>query len=392
MNLMNESDDIFFNNTDLNLNNTKKIISDALNGSDDGELFLELRKSEGLVWDDGRLKSASYDTTQGFGLRGISGEVRAYAHSGSLDTKSLKKAAETIKAISSKHNSNFSISLDNSFTSLYSKKDPVETTSFQDKVNLLGKIDKYLRSKDNRIRQVSCSISGSWQAVRIIRPDGYEKADFRPMVRLNISVVVEQDGRRESGSSGCGGRVMFESWLNEKNWQPKANEALRLALLGLESIPAPAGEMEVVLGPGWPGVMLHEAVGHGLEADFNRKGTSVFSGKIGENVAAKGVTVVDDGTIPNKRGSISIDDEGMPSKRNILIEDGKLVGYMQDRQNARLMGVQPTGNGRRESYACHVMPRMTNTFMTNGNFESEEIIKSVKRVSMLSILVEGKLI
>jgi len=199
------------------------------------------------------------------------------------------------------------------------------------------------------------------------------------MVRLNISVVVEQDGRRESGASGSGGRVMFDSWLNEEKWQSQADEALRLAVLGLETIPAPAGEMEVVLGPGWPGVMLHEAVGHGLEGDFNRKETSVFSGKIGEKVASKGVTVIDDGTIPNKRGSITIDDEGMQSRKNILIEDGVLCGYMQDRQNARLMGVEATGNGRRENYASHVMPRMTNTFMANGEYGPEEIISSVNK-------------
>ena len=379
MTFIDDTNNLFFTNSSLDLNKTKTIVKDALHGTDDGELFLEVRKSESLVWDDGRLKSASYDTTQGFGLRAIIGEARAYAHSGVLSMDSLKKAAQTMKSISISKNINFSTSPPKNSQLLYSKKDPVESTSFHSKVDLLGKIEKHLRSRDNRTKQVSCSIAGSWQAIRIIRPDGYEAEDFRPMVRLNISVVVEQDGRRESGSAGSGGRVMFDSWLKIENWQPQADEALRLAVLGLDSISAPAGEMPIVLGPGWPGVMLHEAVGHGLEGDFNRKGTSIFSGKIGEQVASKGVTVIDDGTIPDRRGSISIDDEGMPSKRNVLIEDGILRGYMQDRQNARLMGVEPTGNGRRENYACHVMPRMTNTFMSNGKYKPEEILKSVKR-------------
>ena len=374
-----ETNDLFFNMTELDLQNTQKIVKEALYGADDGELFLELSKSEGIAWDDGKLKLASYDTTQGFGLRAIMGETRGYAHSGSLNNSSLKKAAETVKAITTGGNVNFSVHPSKTSLPLYSKLNPVEETSFQEKVDLLGKIDRYLRTKDNRIKQVSCSVSGSWQAIRIIRPDGFQAEDFRPMVRLNISVVVEQDGRRESGASGSGGRVMFDSWLNEEKWQSQADEALRLAVLGLETIPAPAGEMEVVLGPGWPGVMLHEAVGHGLEGDFNRKGTSVFSGKIGEKVASKGVTVIDDGTIPDKRGSITIDDEGMQSRKNILIEDGVLCGYMQDRQNSRLMGVEATGNGRRENYASHVMPRMTNTFMANGEYEPEEIISSVKK-------------
>ena len=379
MKYIDQTNELFFNNSELDLEKTKNIVTEALGKSDDGELFIELRKSEGLIWDDGRLKSASYDTTQGFGLRAIVGESRGYAHSGSLDIQSLKKAGETVKAVSNGYSGKYNVLKSNSTNSLYSSNDPVEGTSFEKKVKLLGEIDDFLRSKDNRVRQVSCSVSGSWQAIRIIRPDGYEGSDFRPMVRLNISVVVEEDGRRETGSAGSGGRVMFDSWLKSENWQKQANEALRLAVLGLESVPTPAGEMEVVLGPGWPGVMLHEAVGHGLEGDFNRKGTSVFSGKIGEKVASKGVNVVDDGTIPDRRGSITIDDEGIPSKKNILIEDGILRSYMQDRQNARLMGVNPTGNGRRESYACHVMPRMTNTFMTNGNYEPEEILKSVKK-------------
>ena len=220
--------------------------------------------------------------------------------------------------------------------------------------------------------------SATWRAVRIIRPDGFQTADIRPLVRLNVSVVLEKDGRMESGGSGAGGRVMLDQWLDPSSWQSQVDEAIRISRVNLTSVAAPAGELEVVLGPGWPGVMLHEAVGHGLEGDFNRKGTSLFSGRMGEQVAAKGVTVIDDGTMMDRRGSITIDDEGTASRRNTLIEDGILVGYMQDRQNARLMGVEPTGNGRRQSFAHSPMPRMTNTFMTNGDYSNAEILASVK--------------
>ena len=262
---------------------------------------------------------------------------------------------------------------------LYSDLNPLAQTPFADKVALLQKIDAYARAADPRVRQVSASIAGSWQAVQILRPDHSCFADIRPLVRMNVAIVVEQNGRMETGSSGTGGRFMFARYLDESIWQAEVNEALRIALLNLDSVPAPAGEMEIVLGAGWPGVMLHEAVGHGLEGDFNRKGTSVFSGRIGEQVAAKGVTVVDDGTMTDRRGSITIDDEGTTSARNVLIEDGILKGYMQDRQNARLMGVDATGNGRRESYAHLPMPRMTNTFMENGSHDPQEIVASMKK-------------
>jgi TldD protein len=262
---------------------------------------------------------------------------------------------------------------------LYSDLNPLAQTPFADKVALLQKIDAYARAADPRVRQVSASIAGSWQAVQILRPDHSRFADIRPLVRMNVAIVVEQNGRMETGSSGTGGRFMFARYLDDSLWQAEVNEALRIALLNLDSVPAPAGEMEIVLGAGWPGVMLHEAVGHGLEGDFNRKGTSVFSGRIGEQVAAKGVTVVDDGTMTDRRGSITIDDEGTTSARNVLIEDGILKGYMQDRQNARLMGVDATGNGRRESYAHLPMPRMTNTFMENGSHDPQEIVASIKK-------------
>ena len=261
---------------------------------------------------------------------------------------------------------------------LYSDENPILNMEFSDKVKLLQDIDSYARSKDPKIQQVSASLSASWQAVQILRANGHRAADIRPLVRLNISVVVADGDKMEAGGTGVGGRMDYASYIETENWQAQVDEAFRLAMVNLEAVPAPAGEMDVVLGPGWPGVMLHEAVGHGLEGDFNRKETSTFTNMIGKRVASPGVTVIDDGTIPDRRGSITIDDEGTPSQRNVLIEDGILVGYMQDRQNARLMGVSETGNGRRESYAHHPMPRMTNTYMLGGKEEPEEIIKSVK--------------
>jgi TldD protein len=262
---------------------------------------------------------------------------------------------------------------------LYTSINPLEETSFQIKTNLLEEIDSYARSIDPRVVQVSASLSASYQAIQILRANGERSADIRPLVRLNVAIVVEQNGRRETGSSGCGGRGKYEEWINKEKWQSQVKEALRIGSINLESVPTPAGEMPVILGPGWPGVMLHEAVGHGLEGDFNRKGTSIFSGKIGEKVTAEGVTVIDDGTIENKRGSITIDDEGTKSSKNVLIENGILKNYMQDRQNARLMNMEPTGNGRRQSYSHYPMPRMTNTYMDNGTVDPQEIMSSLKK-------------
>ena len=250
---------------------------------------------------------------------------------------------------------------------------------FADKVKLLGEIDAYARAKDSRVRQVMCSIAGEWQAVQILRADGERLADVRPLVRVNVSVVVGDGDKQETGSYGWGGRFAFGRVVDPENWQNAVNEAVRQALVNLDAVPAPAGEMPVVLGPGWPGILLHEAIGHGLEGDFNRKKTSAFAGLMGQRVAAPGVTVVDDGTIGDRRGSLTIDDEGTPTQRTVLIEDGILRGYMQDRQNARLMGMKPTGNGRRESFAHHPMPRMTNTVMMGGNHAPAEILKSVKK-------------
>lgn len=379
MDAISKTNELFFNKTELDEAQIMPIISDALSASDDGELFLEESHSESLVFDDGRMKASNYDRSIGFGLRGISGEAHGYAHSDEMTLDALKRAAGTVRTVSDGYDGHFAIPPEGGHnTPLYTDENPLEATDFNTKVRLLQDIDTYARAKDPLVKQVSVSVSTTWRAVRIIRPDGFQAADIRPLVRLNVSVVLEKNGRMESGSSGAGGRVMLDQWLDPAAWQDQVNEAIRIAHVNLESIAAPAGELEVVLGPGWPGVMLHEAVGHGLEGDFNRKGTSLFSGQIGQQVAAKGVTVIDDGTMMDRRGSITIDDEGTASRRNTLIEDGILVGYMQDRQNARLMGVEPTGNGRRQSFAHSPMPRMTNTFMTNGAYSNAEILSTVK--------------
>jgi TldD protein len=372
------TDDIFFNQSDLNPKKIQGIVDDTIGRCDDGELFIEYRQSEAFGFDDGRLKTASFDTTQGFGLRGIVGETRGYAHASELSESAIRRAAETVKTLKSGHNGAPTRNPVKTNAKLYTNENPILGLEFSDKVKLLQDIDSYARSKDPKIKQVSASLSASWQAVQIMRASGHRVADIRPLVRLNVSVVVADGEKMESGGTGIGGRMGYNGYIGIENWQAQVDEAFRLAMVNLEAIPAPAGEMDVVLGPGWPGVMLHEAVGHGLEGDFNRKKTSTFTDMIGKRVASPGVTVIDDGTIPDRRGSITIDDEGTPSRKNILIEDGILVGYMQDRQNARLMGVPETGNGRRESYAHHPMPRMTNTYMLGGDKEPEEILKSVK--------------
>ena len=380
MDLLQQTDAIFFDKTGLDLARTQKIVSDALASGDDGELFLEMRHSEMLMFDDGRLKTASYDQSSGFGLRAVAGDAHGYAHAGELSESALKRAVDSVSAVTKGYHGQAALApTAGSNAPLYSGDNPLSHTSFETKINLLQEINSYARAADSRVKQVNASLAGSWQAVQIMRADGTRMADIRPLVRINVWVAVEENGRMESGGAGAGGRVMLDQWLTPESWQSQVDEALRIAVLNLDSVPTPAGEMEVVLGAGWPGVMLHEAVGHGLEGDFNRKGTSVFSGKVGEQVAAKGVTVIDDGTIADRRGSITIDDEGTASRRNILIEDGILKGYMQDRQNARLMGVDATGNGRRESYAHAPMPRMTNTFMDNGTDDPEEIVSSIKK-------------
>lgn len=355
-----------------------KILQNACAGADDGELFIERRTSEGLVFDDGKLKNASYDASEGFGLRAVLGEVAGYAHSTEVSESALLRASEIARLAVGAGGGSLADAPRATNTKVYKDVDPISEVTFSAKLDTLREIDAFLRDLDSRVVQVSASIAASLQEVIILRPDGAEVSDTRPMTRVNVSVIVEQNGRRESGSAGGGGRISLGGLITRDDWQPKAREALRVALVNLEAVPAPAGVMDVVLGPGWPGILLHEAVGHGLEGDFNRKGSSAFSGLVGQRVASKGVTVLDDGTIPDRRGSITIDDEGTPSAKNVLIEDGILVGYMQDRQNARLMGVEPTGNGRRESYAHPPMPRMTNTYMLGGDSDPADIVAGLK--------------
>jgi TldD protein len=355
-----------------------KLIDRGLEGADDGELFLEYKQSEMLVFDNGRLKQATYDTNQGFGLRAVKDEAIGYAHASDVSEAAIARAADAVRAVKGGHSGSFAAAPARTNVKLYSDDNPLAAPGFDAKIKLLESIDAYTRGKDERVQQVTASVAASWQVVEILRPDGEIYRDIRPLVRVNVSVVAGQGDRQESGSYGYGGREGYGRFIETGAWQAAADEAVRQALLNLDSIPAPAGEMDVVLGPGWPGVMLHEAVGHGLEGDFNRKKTSAFAGLMGQQVAAKGVTVVDDGTIASRRGSLSIDDEGTPTSRTVLIEDGILVGYMQDRQNARLMQMTPTGNGRRESHAHVPMPRMTNTYMLAGNRDPEEIIASVR--------------
>jgi TldD protein len=373
-----KTDELFFDQAGLDRERTQSLVDDAVGKADDGELFLEYNQSEALVFDDGQLKSASFDTTQGFGLRTVLGETTGYAHASELSDAALKRSVETVKSVQEGRGGVLDASPSGTNRQLYRDDNPLQGVAFEQKIKLLADIDAYARKKDPRVSQVSASISGDWQAVQIIRPDGVRVADVRPLVRMNVNVVASDGDRMEAGSYGTGGRVSFDQFLEEDTWQGAVDEALRQAVVMLDSRPAPAGEKTVVLGAGWPGILLHEAIGHGLEGDFNRKKTSAFSGLLGERVASPGVTVVDDGTIQDRRGSLTIDDEGTPTENTVLIEDGILKGYMQDRQNARLMGMKPTGNGRRQSFAHVPMPRMTNTYMLAGQDSPEDIIKSVQ--------------
>lgn len=373
------TDGLFFERAGLDKGRVEAIVEDSLVGSDDGELFLEYRQSESVLFDDGQLKSANFDTTQGFGLRAVAGETTGYSHASDLSEDAIKRAGETVKSVSAGHGGTMAAPPQGTNQGLYIDDNPLGLVEFETKVKLMADIDAYARGKDERVKQVTASLTGNWQAVQIVRPDGERAGDIRPLVRLNVSVVVAQGERMETGSHGAGGRVTYEAYLKPEMWKSAVDAALKQALINLDSVPAPAGEMPVVLGPGWPGIMLHEAIGHGLEGDFNRKGTSAFAGLMGERVASKGVTVVDDGTMADRRGSLTIDDEGTPTQRTVLIDDGILTGYMQDRLNARLMGVPATGNGRRESYAHSPIPRMTNTYMINGDKDPKEIIGSVDK-------------
>jgi TldD protein len=355
------------------------ILGEALTNADDGELFVERSESESFVWDDGRLKSANYDATEGFGLRVVAGETAGYAHAAEISEAAIRRAADSAALAKRGHAGVAAEGPRSTNTKLYGEDDPLASPGFSDKVALLAEIDAFTRERDPRVKQVSVNLSGERRMIEILRADGKLVRDVRPLARVNVSVTLEKDGRREGGYSGAGGRAGFEKWISPDSWKEQVDEAIRQASVNLDAIACPAGEMDVVLGPGWNGVLLHEAVGHGLEGDFNRKGISAFSGRIGERVASPGVTVFDDGTLYGRRGSLSVDDEGTPTDRTILIEDGILVGYMHDRMSARLMGMKATGNGRRQSFAHMPMVRMTNTGMMGGDTPMEEMIASMKR-------------
>ncbi len=371
----------FFNNSDISQQQAEGLVSETLNKCDDGELFLENTKSESILLDDGKIKNSSFETSFGFGFRAVNEDKTAFSHSNIISKKSLEDAAKNLKANVKSNSENF-IKQDNpqrTNTKLYEDKDPIESKPFEEKIELLQKIDNYVRQKNSSIKQVTASFFGEHQSIKIIKSNNQIYEDQRPLVRFNIGVMIEKNGKKESGSYGTGGRKNYDNFLGNDNWKIICDEAIRQAEVNLESKPAPAGEMKVVLGPGWPGIILHEAVGHGLEGDFNRKKTSAFHNLVGQKIAHENITVVDDGTISSRRGSLTIDDEGTPTSKNILIENGILKNFMQDRMNAKLMQVEPTGNGRRESFEHTPMPRMTNTFMINGNNTQDEMIKKVDK-------------
>ncbi len=369
---------LLYRSGQLSPEEAQAIAAETLSQCDDGELYLQFIASESFGFDDGRLKTADYSRDAGFGLRGVSGEMTGFAHANDISVGAIRRAGETLRLLDPATGSVAAPPRHNN-RHLYTDASPLDAMPFEAKVKLLETIDAAARARDPRVSQVSCSLHASWSVVEVVRPDGFIATDIRPLVRLNVGIVAEANGRRETGSFGMGGRWLYDQLFEPANWNRAIDTALEQALVNLESVDAPAGEMTVLCGPGWPGVLLHEAVGHGLEGDFNRKGTSAFSGRIGERVGAPGVTVVDDGSLFGRRGSLSIDDEGTPTQENVLIEDGILKGYMQDRLNARLMGVPATGNGRRESYAHAPMPRMTNTFMRAGNDDPAELLSRVKK-------------
>jgi len=348
---------------------------------DDADLYFQYTRSEGWSLEEGIVKTGSFSIDQGVGVRAVSGEKTAFAYSDDISEASLLDAARTVRSISAAGRTarvKAPARKIASSRSLYGGIDPIATLDSTAKVQLLEKVEKLARSRDPRVAQVMAGLASEYDVVLVARADGTLAADVRPLVRLSVTVIAEQNGRREVGSGGGGGRFGL-AYFDDEHIAEYVDQAVKSALTNLDSRPAPAGEMTVVLGPGWPGILLHEAIGHGLEGDFNRKGSSAFSGRIGQRVAATGVTVLDDGTIADRRGSLNVDDEGNATQRNVLIEDGILKGYIQDSLNARLMKTKPTGNGRRESYAHAPMPRMTNTYMLGGDRAPEEIVASIKK-------------
>ena len=369
----------FFNKSDLTRNDVDNIVSDTLKNCDDGELYLEDTKSESIVLDDNKIKNSNYSSDLGFGLRAISGEVVAYSHSNEISKESLKNSSASLKSTLKSSNGSYNHEILKSNKKFYDDINPIDQKTLNSKIEILNKVNNFLRKKNSKVKQVTASFAGEQKSIEIIRSGGESLIDSRPLVRFNVSVMLEKNGRKETGVYGIGGRQSYDDYLNNDNWQNVCEEALRIASVNLESKPAPAGEMKVVLGPGWPAILIHEAIGHGLEGDFNRKKTSAFHNLMGQKVASEGVTIVDDGTIDKRRGSLTIDDEGTPTERTVLIENGILKNFMQDRLNARLTNTRSTGSGRRESYKHIVLPRMRNTMMLSGNQTQEEMIKSVDK-------------
>ena len=369
----------FFEKTDLTRKDAENIISETLNKCDDGELYLEDSKSENILLDDNKIKSSSYSSDLGFGFRAISGEIVAYSHSNEISKDSLNQSSKNLQSTLKSSKGTYNHEIPKTNKSFYNDINPIEEKDLNSKLEVLNKVNNYLRSKDSNVKQVTSSFSGEQKSIEIIRLGGQSITDVRPLVRFNVSVMLEKNGRKETGVYGIGGRQSYDSYLDNENWKNVCDEAYRIASVNLESKPAPAGEMKVVLGPGWPAILIHEAIGHGLEGDFNRKKTSAFHDLMGQRVASEGVTIVDDGTIDKRRGSLTIDDEGTPTERTVLIENGILKNFMQDRLNARLMKTKSTGNGRRESYKHVVLPRMRNTMMLSGKNTQDEMISSVDK-------------
>jgi TldD protein len=369
----------FFEKTDLTRKDAENIISETLNNCDDGELYLEDSKSENILLDDNKIKSSSYSSDLGFGFRAISGEIVAYSHSNEISKDSLNQSSKNLQSTLKSSKGTYNHEIPKTNKNFYNDINPIEEKDLNSKLEVLNKVNNYLRSKDSNVKQVTSSFSGEQKSIEIIRLGGQSITDVRPLVRFNVSVMLEKNGRKETGVYGIGGRQSYDSYLDNENWKNVCDEAYRIASVNLESKPAPAGEMKVVLGPGWPAILIHEAIGHGLEGDFNRKKTSAFHDLMGQRVASEGVTIVDDGTIDKRRGSLTIDDEGTPTERTVLIENGILKNFMQDRLNARLMKTKSTGNGRRESYKHVVLPRMRNTMMLSGQNTQDEMISSVDK-------------
>ena len=369
----------FFEKTDLTRKDAENIISETLNKCDDGELYLEDSKSENILLDDNKIKSSSYSSDLGFGFRAISGEIVAYSHSNEISKDSLNQSSKNLQSTLKSSKGTYNHEIPKTNKNFYNDINPIEEKDLNSKLEVLNKVNNYLRSKDTNVKQVTSSFSGEQKSIEIIRLGGQSITDVRPLVRFNVSVMLEKNGRKETGVYGIGGRQSYDSYLDNENWKNVCDEAYRIASVNLESKPAPAGEMKVVLGPGWPAILIHEAIGHGLEGDFNRKKTSAFHDLMGQRVASEGVTIVDDGTIDKRRGSLTIDDEGTPTERTVLIENGILKNFMQDRLNARLMKTKSTGNGRRESYKHVVLPRMRNTMMLSGKNTQDEMIRSVDK-------------